>query len=136
VASTLEGGLLSQSLRYLAASVAALLGDLIVYAILLRAELVPATAGAVGYGSGLVLHYVLSAEWVFPDPARHRRPVPTFVAFAATGLLGLGLTTAVIGTLTDLDLCGVYAAKAIAVVVSYVAVFALRRVYVFAPRTA
>ncbi len=131
-AALAQGGLVGQSARSLVASAAALGGDLIVYAILVQAQLAPAAAGAVGYSFGLVLHYSLSAGWVFPDRARRRRAAPTFVKFAATGLLGLALTAAIIGALTGAGLCGAYIAKAIAVALSYLSVFTLRRLYVFA----
>jgi len=52
--------------------------------------------------------------------------------FVATGLLGLGLTSGLIGALTGAGLCGAYTAKIVAIAVSTVTVFAVRRTYVFA----
>jgi putative flippase GtrA len=121
-----------ESARYFAASLAALACDLLVYTLLLRADVLAAAAGAAGYLAGLLVHYRLSACWVFPDPHGRRRAVPTFAKFAATGLLGVGLTTAVIGALTGAGIAGPFAAKAAAVATSYVAVFLLRRSLVFA----
>ena len=122
----------AQGARYLIASAAALACDVAVYALLLRSGLAAAAAGTIGYGVGLLVHYSLSAAWVFPDRGGRRRTVPTFAKFAATGVLGLAMTTTIIAVLAGL--CGAIAAKMMAVGVSYVAVFVLRRLYVFAPR--
>jgi putative flippase GtrA len=69
---------------------------------------------------------------VFPDPAGRRRTPVTLAKFLATGLLGLGVTAGLIGTLTGIGLCGADAAKLIAIAASTVTVFAARRTYVFA----
>jgi len=120
-----------ESSRYLLVSGFALCCDLAVYATLIFAGLTAAAAGAVGYAVGLIVHYVLSAWWVFPDREGRRRTVPTLAKFVATGLIGLTLTSAVIGVLTRNGLMGAFTAKGIAVAFSYVAVFMLRRAYVF-----
>jgi putative flippase GtrA len=130
--SYLESRLVGQSARYLVASIIALAGDIGTYALLLQLHLIPAIAGAIGYGCGLLAHYLLSAAWVFPDRGKRRRTTPTFAKFAATGLSGLGLTALSIALLTSAGLCGPYTAKAIAILLSYVIVFVLRRAYVFA----
>ena len=121
-----------QGARYLVVSAVALGCDLSVYAFGLKASLAPAAAGALGYSGGLFLHYVLSAFWVFPDPMGRRRTKTTLAKFVATGVLGLGLTSGLIGALTGGGLCGAYTAKIVAIAVSTVTVFAVRRTYVFA----
>ena len=121
-----------QGARYLVVSAVALGFDLSIYAFGLKASLTAAAAGALGYGGGLIIHYVFSALWVFPDPAGRRRTRATLAKFVASGLLGLALTSGLIGTLTGASLCGPYAAKIVAVAVSTVTVFAVRRTYVFA----
>jgi putative flippase GtrA len=121
-----------QGARYLVVSAVALGFDLCVYALGLKASLAAAAAGALGYSSGLIIHYVFSAFWVFPDPAGRRPTLATLTKFVATGLLGLALTSGLIGTLTGAGLCGPYAAKIVAILVSTVTVFAVRRAYVFA----
>jgi putative flippase GtrA len=123
-----------ESCRYLVTSVLALSCDLLVYSALLRSGLMPATAGAIGYMSGLCLHYHLSASWVFPDRTRRRQEVRTFIKFTATALLGMAMTAAIIGFLTWTGASGAFAAKAVAVGLTYVAVFLLRRTLVFAAR--
>jgi putative flippase GtrA len=121
-----------QGARYLVVSAVALGCDLSVYALSLKASLAAPAAGALGYGGGLAVQYVLSAFWVFPDPVGRRRTQATLAKFVATGLLGLALTSGLIGTLTGAGLCGAYAAKIVAIAVSTVTVFAVRRAYVFA----
>ena len=126
-------GIGAQSCRYFVTSLLALACDLLVYTGLLRIGLIAAAAGAIGYLAGLCLHYRLSASWVFPDPARRRRALPTFAKFAASGLMGLIMTTTVIGGLTMSGISGAFPAKAVAVGLTYIAVFLVRRRYVFAP---
>ncbi len=120
-----------EGVRYGIVSVGALACDLVVYAAVVQVGVLPAAAGALGYVIGLLVHYTLSSCWVFPDPGE-RRTVPTLAKFVATGLLGLMLTTAIIGILTTLGLATPFLAKAIAVGSSGLAVFLLRRAYVFA----
>ena len=121
-----------QGARYLLVSAVALGLDLVIYALGLRASLAAAVAGALGYSGGLIIHYVFSALWVFPDPVGQRRTSATLAKFVASGLVGLGLTSGLIGTLTAAGVCGPYAAKIVAIAVSTVTVFAVRRAYVFA----
>jgi putative flippase GtrA len=121
-----------ESLRYLVVSALALGCDVAVYASLIGSGTRAAAAGAAGYIFGLVVHYALSTRWVFPDAARTRRTAPTFVKFAATGLMGLATTAAVIDLLTRNHLAGAFSAKAAAVVTAYLVVFLLRRTFVFA----
>jgi putative flippase GtrA len=120
-----------QGARYLVVSAGALGFDLSIYALGLKASLTAAAAGALGYSGGLIIHYVFSTFWVFPDPAGRRRTTATLIKFVATGLLGLALTSGLIGTLTGAGLCGPYAAKIVAIAVSTATVFAVRRAYVF-----
>ena len=123
-----------ESLRYLAVSAVALGCDVAVYASLIGSGTGATAAGAAGYAIGLIVHYVLSARWVFPDAERTRRTAPTLAKFVATGLVGLATTAAIIDVLTHNHIAGAFTAKAAAVATAYVAVFLLRRTYVFAPR--
>ena len=136
--ATLSGGLRQfggESLRYLVVSAVALGCDLAVYASLIGGGTRATAAGAAGYMFGLMVHYALSARWVFPDAAGTRRTAPTFIKFAASGLIGLATTAAIIDVLTRNHLAGAFSAKAAAVVMAYVMVFLLRRTYVFAARS-
>jgi len=121
-----------ESGRYLVVSGIALGCDIVVYTSLITGALPAAAAGAIGYAVGLFVHYVLSARWVFPDVAQQRRTAPTLAKFVATGLFGLTMTALVIGALTQYRIVDAFTAKGIAVALSYVAVYLLRRAYVFA----
>jgi putative flippase GtrA len=121
-----------ESIRYFVVSAVALGCDLAVYAGLIKGGAMAAAAGALGYALGMLVHYALSTYWVFPDVDGTRRTAPTLVKFAATGLLGLMTTAAIIDVLTRHHIAGAYAAKGAAVVSAFLAVFILRRMYVFA----
>lgn len=118
--------------RYVAVSALALAVDFTSFLALARAGLDPTLAGALGYAVGLLVHYGLSRRFVFvsASPKTERRLV---VEFAVTGLAGIAITAAVIALAHDVFGLGAVAAKVIAVVVSFLAVFALRRQFVFAP---
>jgi putative flippase GtrA len=123
-----------ETVRYFLVSAIALGCDLAVYTSLVISGTMATAAGAAGYMIGILLHYALSARWVFPDVEGTRRTAPTFVKFVATGLLGLATTAAIIDALTRHHIAGAFAAKAVAVVTAYLVVFVLRRAYVFAGR--
>ena len=120
-----------ESIRYAVVSAGALFCDVIVYTALVRIGLVASAAGALGYLAGLMLHFVVSASWVFPDPGG-RRTVPTLAKFAASGVVGLVMTATIIGVLTTSGLAGPFVAKGIAIALTFAGVFLLRRSYVFA----
>jgi putative flippase GtrA len=130
----LPAGLLrlgTESLRYLLVSAIALACDVAVYATLIGSGINATAAGAAGYTFGMLVHYALSTRWVFPDPDGVRRTAPTLVKFIATGFLGLATTATIIEALTREHIVGAFAAKAVAVGAAYIAVFLLRRIYVF-----
>ncbi len=123
--------------RYMFVSVAALLLDLSVFLMTTRLEILrPALAGVIGYTLGLLCHYVLSTRFVFDVAASLKTRRRLFAEFVASGVLGLIVTWAIIHTATEWFGVGPFAAKAIAVVVSFCAVFQLRRAVVFAPAAA
>jgi putative flippase GtrA len=124
-------GLWRQSLRYLLASLVALAVDVLVYVLLLGGGVIAIAAGVLGYGAGLGVHYALSARYVFQERRVAAGDLVKIAKFVMSGLIGLALTAAIIGSLTSWALCGDYLAKLVAVTVAYVAVFALRRGYVF-----
>jgi len=123
-----------QSMRYAIVSGLALACDVGIYAAGVKLSgLVPPAAGAIGYAMGLFVHYALASQWVFPDPSGERRTVATFGKFAASGVMGLAMTTAVIGGLTTSGMADAFSAKAVAVVTTFVVVFLVRRSFVFVP---
>lgn len=123
----------STGLRYLLASVLALAADIGCFLVLLQLAMPPASASAIGYALGIVVHWLLSSRAVFvghvaPGGARRLRQK---ALFAGSALIGLALTTAIVGlaTLIGLD---PRLAKLVAVGVSFATTWALRQRVVFA----
>lgn len=115
--------------RYLLASVCALACDFLVFMAMSRAGLWPMGAAAGGYCAGLLVHWLLSVRFVF---LRDADASPAQCAgFALSALAGLAVTTVLVGGLTAIGLAPA-TAKALAVPVSFLAVYAIRRYGVFA----
>ncbi len=124
--------LLPQLSRYTVVSALALALDLGLFLALTRGVGVKAAfAGVVGYSAGLVLHYILSTRFVFDTGSSAKSQARMFAEFAATGLVGVGITWAVIAAGTEFALLPDVVAKAAAVGTSFFAVFLLRRTMVF-----
>lgn len=120
--------------RYLGASVVALAVDVVVLAACAGATSLPAGVSAgIGYGAGALVHYGLSRRYVFAagwlDPLRWAE----FAAFVATGLCGLAATVGVVRILSDEFAVALPISKAVAVAVSFVLVYLLRKALVFRP---
>ncbi|MBS0235074.1 MAG: GtrA family protein [Proteobacteria bacterium] len=128
--------IMPQLSRYSAVSVLALAVDFGVYVGLCRSAVNAPVAGIVGYAAGMLAHYVLSSTFVFDVNHSQKSMQRRFVGFMASGLLGLMLTGAVIAALTEYFAAPAIVAKAVAVVMSFLAVFLLRRWIVFAPPSA
>jgi len=116
-------------IRYLLASLCALSGDMLLFLALLRLDVPPAAAAAAGYIGGLLLHWLISVRFVFTSVRR-----PTHgqrLGFVASAAVGLGITTGVIGAL---GAAGVEpaVAKLVAIPVSFLSVYAIRKYGVFA----
>ena len=115
-------------LNYLLASVLAL-GAML----LLDAGLAPVPASATGYCAGILVHWVVSSRLVFADGAaargtgeRHRQKL----LFVGSALVGLAVTTAIVGGGSALGL-DPRLAKLAAIVVSFQTTYLLRRHIVF-----
>lgn len=119
--------------RYAIVSIAALVLDFTVYISLTQADVSPTLAGIVGYSFGLLLHYTLSVRFVFDQRASDKSMRRTFAEFVISGLLGLVLTALVIWIATTFLGLPALIAKGVAVVASFLAVFAMRHTIVFAP---
>jgi len=118
--------------RYTAVSAAAVIVDTIAFYGLATWLVVPAAmAGAAGYAVGLVVHFLLAIRFVFPRSTKSSARL--FAEFAASGLMGLVMTAAVIWIGTELVALPLLVAKASAVGASFFAVYVLRRQLVFAP---
>ena len=120
-------------MRYVAASVLALATDAGLFLALLGAGMTAWGASALGYSSGILVHWLVSSRIVFADGAavrgsdERRRQKALFVWSA---LVGLAITTAIVG---GGEAAGMDArlAKLIAIAVSFQATYLLRARFVF-----
>ncbi len=119
-------------LRYLAASALALGVDMGLFLVALRLGLPPAAAAATGYSLGIAAHWFLSSRAVFgrglaaPGPQRTMQKA----LFVGSALLGLGLTTAIVGSGAALGI-DPRAAKLAAIGASFILTWLLRERVVF-----
>ena len=123
--------LVFQFLRYGFVSVVALGADVAVFFVLTGAGASATLAGAIGYAIGLVLHFCLSVVLVF-DTTRTKSRQRLFGEFAASGLIGLLMTAAIIWLLVERLHTSALSAKITAVLLTFIGVFLLRRQVVFA----
>lgn len=120
--------------RYILASVGALAVDLGSFLLLLSVGVASFAAAATGYSLGIIVHWLLSSRTVFHDSVAQRGTARSKqkLLFVVSALIGLGLTTLIVGG-------GDYAgmdpriAKVAAVVVSFAVTYLLRKVIVFSP---
>ena len=119
--------------RYIAASAVSLGVDFAVFIAAMSAGVPPALAAACGYVVGIVSHWLISSRMVFvghvaEDSASRRHQQALFVVSA---LVGLGITTGIVGLGSRYGL-DPRVAKGIAIVVSFQATYVLRKKVVFA----
>ncbi|WP_022682456.1 GtrA family protein [Sphingobium bisphenolivorans] len=115
--------------RYLLVSVCALCADMALFLTLSQAGQSPLVAAAGGYIAGLALHWLLSVRFVFPTeggPTHFQR-----LAFIASAFLGLGITVAMVTGLCALGMAPA-AAKSLAIPISFLCVYAVRKHGIFA----
>lgn len=118
--------------RYLLASVGALAVDVGSFLGFMSLGIAPAPASAMGYALGILAHWLLSSRTVFQDTvasggmARTRQKA----LFVISALLGLGLTTAIVGAG---DWAGIdpRIAKVAAILVSFTVTWLVRSRIVF-----
>lgn len=123
--------------RYVLSSAAALAVDVGAFLALLALGMAAVPASAIGYSLGILAHWLLSSRAVFPDNvaqaglARIRQKA----LFVMSALLGLALTTAIVG-LGDMAGFDPRSAKLVAILVSFTATWLVRSRIVFrAPAT-
>lgn len=118
--------------RYLAASAGALAVDIGSFLALLSLGVLAAPAAAAGYSLGILAHWLLSSRAVFSDTVAPRGLQRTRqkALFVASALMGLALTTAIVGT-GDLAGLDPRVAKAIAIGASFTLTWLLRSRIVF-----
>ena len=119
--------------RYLAASVVALGFDMGSFLVLLALGIHAASASALSYSLGIVVHWFISSRAVFVSGVAERGParVRQKALFVASALVGLALTAAIVGLGSALGV-DPRLAKIAAVGVSFVATWLLRARIVFA----
>lgn len=119
--------------RYIGASAVSLGVDFAIFMAALSVGIPPALAAACGYIVGIACHWLISSRMVFvglvaEDSASRRQQQALFVLSA---LVGLGITTAIVGFGSRYGL-DPRVAKAIAIVVSFQATYVIRKKVVFA----
>lgn len=122
-------------IRYVMASVGALAADVGAFLSLLALGVAAAPASAIGYSFGIVVHWLVSSRAVFHDSVAEERGARAWqkALFVLSALIGLGLTTAIVG-LGDAAGFDPRLAKLAAIVVSFTATWLLRAQIVFRAR--
>jgi len=119
--------------RYVGASVVSLGVDFALFMATLSLGVPPALAAATGYIAGVVCHWAISSRLVFTAQVAAstvgRRQQQAL--FLLSALVGLGITTGIVGIATRYGL-DPRLAKGVAIVVSFQATYVLRRKVVFA----
>jgi putative flippase GtrA len=110
--------------RYIGASAAALAFDFALFMLTMSLGVPPAPAAAIGYISGIVCHWLVSSRFVVNRWQQQ-------ALFVVTALVGLGITTAIVGVGSHEGLDPRFA-KIIAIGVSFQVTYVLRKKVVFA----
>ena len=118
--------------RYILASVGALAVDMGTFLALLSAGVPPVAASATGYAIGIAVHWILSSRKVFADHVAEGGIERTKqkAMFVISALIGLGVTTVIVGGASAAGL-DPRAAKLCAIVVSFAVTWLLRKRVVF-----
>jgi putative flippase GtrA len=119
--------------RYVGASVVSLGVDFAIFMAALTLGAPPALAAATGYIAGIICHWAISSRFVFAaqlaSTASGRQQQQAL--FVLSALVGLGLTTGIVGLGAHFGL-DPRIAKGIAIVASFQATYVLRKKVVFA----
>lgn len=118
--------------RYVLASVGALAVDVCSFLGFMTLGVAPAPASAMGYSLGILAHWLMSSRAVFQDSVAERGAARTRqkALFVISALIGLALTTAIVGA-GDWSGVDPRIAKGVAIVVSFFATWLLRAKVVF-----
>ncbi|MEQ1509158.1 MAG: GtrA family protein [Sphingopyxis sp.] len=120
-------------MRYVLASGVALGTDAGLFLILLGTGMSAWSASALGYSSGILVHWLVSSRIVFADGAAARgsdERTRQKALFVGSALVGLAITTAIVG---GFDVAGLdpRPAKLLAIIISFQATYLLRSRVVF-----
>lgn len=118
--------------RYIGASVGALAVDVGSFLGLMAVGMLAAPASAIGYTLGILAHWLLSSRTVFQDSVATSGAERTKqkALFVISALVGLGLTTAIVGA-ADMAGGDPRLAKVLAIIVSFIATWLLRSKIIF-----
>ena len=118
--------------RYILASVGALAVDVGVFLALLSFGAMAAAASAVGYTFGILAHWLMSSRAVFQDKvaAGGMARAQQKALFVISALIGLALTTAIVG-MGDWSGIDPRLAKGAAIIVSFLVTWLIRSRIVF-----
>lgn len=117
--------------RYLLASIVSLAFDVALFMVLVAFLFDPGWASAAGYSAGILVHWMISSNFVFPGKARVGAALQLQrLGFIGTAVLGLGITVSMVSWLTELGFLPVVA-KGSAVFVSFFVVYLFRKFGVF-----
>lgn len=92
----------------------------------------PTLAGTASYIIGLCVHYALSIRFVFAEDNPNTKPnhLAHFLGYVVTGVIGTSITGLIIYLGEMIGLALLYS-KSVAIIVSFFAVFYLRKYFVF-----
>ena len=120
-------------MRYVAASVLALVTDGGLFLALHAGGMAPVWASATGYIAGIGVHWLVSSRIVFADGVAARgsgERTRQKGLFIVSALVGLAITTGIVG-LADVSGFDPRLGKLLAIIVSFQATYMLRRHIVF-----
>ena len=122
----------TEFVRYFLASLLALLVDLGVFSLSLRLTGVPwAIAAGLGFCAGALTAWWLSIRFVFRNRTLQKKPSAEFTGFLVIGILGLGVTEAVIWSSIHILNVMPEFGKLMAAGATFVFNFLLRKLFLF-----
>jgi putative flippase GtrA len=126
----------SKLFGYAGVSVVALGCDVAIYSANVASNMNHTLAAALGYMSGLLVHFLLSRRLVFNSQARGKGAVLEALGFLISGFAGLAITSSVVFLVSDVLNLGSVIAKLAAIIASFSAVYLMRSKIVFKWRSA
>ena len=118
--------------RYILDSVGALAVDVATFLAALEMGVAAALASALGYSLGILAHWLMSSRAVFQDKVADKGVARTRqkALFVISALVGLGLTTAIVGAADALGF-EPRLAKGVAIIISFFVTWLIRSRIVF-----